>query len=388
MDDFINNQEQFDLFEITKSTLFGIDIAYLNEIFGQPFVREGLNVIPLYIEEDYSLKSHLSYGLVAGSFFNESRQKSIKDFPSISTLLQISDTYEGLHQNGLSENYKLTGEAVKKYLLFQNLISPERWEKIINENLSYFNFQDVDTTGLKKTGKFKWIGSTKDSSVISDLFKWYESQKDLVEEMGFDYIDFKFKKEIPSKFVLEKIHNQFRKMSLYLNYCNDLEYFDFDDPTNILEKGPNGGILSDFSLIKELKSTINIILKFDQFIFFHFKPLFEFSSYSEKLIPKKHKVYKKIHQKVIDTLSEKGQIIHFNLIGNYKDYTLDSPIKFFYNLLHYGERNHQSYDPYEAVVLDYLIEFLNFLDDNEIEQRDILDYISTMKEIINLELNN
>ena len=390
-------QKDYDFFQIKKDSLFELPIKYIEEIFGESYDYEAFNVLPFYQNDDYNIEDHLSYGLRGRLDRNDNgiRQINLRDTPSINTLLKISDIYYMLNSDGLGEEYLKIGEAIKRYLLFFNFIDTNRWVGLINNNLNFFKYESVDTLGFKQTGKFKWLnknnGEVNKFSVISDLFYSYESELIEIEKKGLDYKDSKYINDFPQEHILREIYLQFGKIKGLFDYSNDLGYLNFESQEDFYSEK----LIKDLSILSNLRERINIIKEFDKFIIEDLKPLFEEVRNGKDLIPVKHKIYKKIHNEIIENLSEKEKVIHYSLVGDYVDYSLNSEVKFFYSLLHYGHRNkeyrsgsvsnisgrYSEFSP-ETFKFKNLKEFFVFIDNNNINHDDLMAYINKTRKII------
>ena len=330
---------------------------------------------------------------------------------TIFTMFRIIQNFRSLNEMGLDDSYGNKAASLKRFFLFHKFIEKERLFEVLNTQINYFNYEDVDTLGFSDTGRFKWVGEFKNTGIgdfkttlpiISRLFRWYENEFDLIERKGLKYDRF-LKEEMPSgedyehilkkqpsEYILQEIYKQYDKMHSYIEYFESFNYLRFDD-YDLLDD-----VIMDFNNIISLGNDLTLIKEFDDFIILDFKPLFQENyQYGVGLRANKNKQMKKIYDQINQKLNEKEKTIHFNLIGDYIGYSVESPIKFFYDRLHYGYRVSEGPPIYGKFpdgrkvenVNEYriqnLYEFFNFINYNGLNSIDFNNYIKKMKSIIN-----
>lgn len=317
------------------------------------------------------------------------------------TTFRIIQNFRSLNEMGLDDSYRNQALYLNKMFLFKKLIEKERLFELLNNQIKYFNYQDIDTLGFSDTGKFKWIGQFKNSGyegrkttsslpIVSQLFKWYEDEFDLIEKKGLKYDKF-LKEEMPSgegfehiqkkqprEYILKKIHKQYDEMKSFISYFESFDFFRIGDKSMLPD------YRTAFRNIKSIVDKFKMIKEFDDFIILDFKPLFaertEKTRYGGGVLKaNKKKQIRKIYDQINQRLDETGKTIHFNLIGNYSNYLEESPIKFFHGSLNYGERGVES----REFRIQNLYEFFNFIDKNYFDSHDLGIYIDDMKSIIN-----
>ena len=452
-DDEINLDKDFNYFQIKKDSLFGLPLNFFNDVFAEiyPDIKY-LNVIPEDPKlpdqwgrpgtEEFSINEHIDYG-----FKSEFQQKNksdiyqidLKDEKSIKTLINISYNYlitktglEGSYTDYSVEpggfifkDFDRFHESIVRYLLFQKFIEPNRWISILNQNSNYFNYKDIDTTGFKLSGDFKWRNNIKNSSVVSDLFKWYEVENNLIFDEGFNYdklidrpyvntntnnfgkTDYermieepekyeeqllllkknrKWRDKTPPDYILNKIYSQYRVINFIFDYFKQLGYVDFESKDIYTDK-----LIDDMEWLKLLTDQIKSIKLLDDFILDNYKTMFSLDAGGDLYISRKK--LKKFNS-LKPVLQGKSKLIHDGLIGEGNDVNLRT--NFFYTILKYGEREH--YDVLKGNIstrttqkpqslIKYRIErnrnFFLFIITNEIFLEDVENYIKTMKNIIN-----
>lgn len=317
------------------------------------------------------------------------------------TTFRIIQNFRILNEMGLDDSYRNQALYLNKMFLFKKLIEKERLFELLNNQIKYFNYQDIDTLGFSDTGKFKWVGQYKDYGykeketvfslpVVSQLFEWYEDSFNLIEKKGLKYDKF-LKEEMPSgegfehiqkkqppEYILKKIYKQFAEMISFISYFESFDFFRIGDKSMLPD------YRTAFKNIRSIVDKFKMIKEFDDFIILDFKPLFaertEKTSYGGGVLKaNKIKQIKKIYDQINQRLDKTGKTIHFNLIGNYSNYLEESPIKFFHGPLNYGERGVES----REFRIQNLYEFFNFIDKNELTSFDLSIYIEDMKAIIN-----
>lgn len=143
-------------------------------------------------------------------------------------------------ENAISESGRTHAESFESLNKFFQFIEKERWDKIVDRHIQLFNVSDVDTTGFKDKGIYKWINRPRDhyyhKNYINRTFLWYEKELKLIEKEGFNYINYAYSRYIPLSWK-SFIEKEFGRIYSYQTDFFDFKYYGEDgNYTKLLEE--------------------------------------------------------------------------------------------------------------------------------------------------------